>query len=121
MGFMPDENSAALRIYEAEQVKGELAMEQAERERPELIAEFIDDERGKNERDLLDYLGDLAGGSTGILRQIQRIKRAEKSVMKDDIGRDTVIQAALQIAKLFTDCIDSAMGNKLVDKRAGEL
>lgn len=119
--MMPDGNTAALNAHEREQARGAELMDQADDERAELVADYINDESSANEKVLLDYLGDLAGGSPDILRQIQRIKRAEQSVTKDGIGRDTVIEAAMRIAKVFTDCIDSAVGDELVEKRAQEI
>lgn len=117
MSNMADGNTASLRAYESEQARGGQVMDEAQAERAQLVAEYIQDE--KNERELRDYLGDLAGGGSEILSQIQRIGRARK--LRDDIDREAVIQAALRIAKAFTDCIDHAYGDELVEKRAEEI
>lgn len=116
---MADGNTAALRQHEAEQDRRQGFQDQADAERKQLVADYIADDEGKNELDLLDSLGDLAGGGSDILHQIQRIKRAEG--LRDQIDRDAIIEAALRIAKLFTDTIDHAVGDELVDQRAEQI
>lgn len=119
MTNMADGNSAALRIYEADQARGEELMDLAQAERGELVEEFIADERSKNQRELLDTLGDWAGGFPDLLRQIQRIKLSKQ--LRTETDKDAVIQAALMIARLFTDRVDNDYGNSLVEKRASQL
>ena len=99
---MPDGNTAALLAHEREQARREAFVDEAEAERPKLVQEYISDDSGKNELDLLDYLGDLVFGDPEFLHAFQRC----------DMER---------MRQLFRDKIDHAMGDELVQTYAEQL
>jgi len=90
-----------LRRYDREQAEGEELMDMAEAKRSELVREYMADDAKKNERSLLDILGDTSCDAE-FLHALQR----------GDVGR---------MQKLFRDQIDHCMGDELVQLEAQRL
>jgi len=99
---MQDGNTAALLVYEREQARRESFMEEAEKERSQLVEGYMADDGGKHERDLQEYLADLIGQDSEFLHAFQRC----------DLQR---------MRQLFRHKIDFVMGDELVQKEADRL
>jgi len=85
--------------FESIEDQWDIAAAKAEAKRSELVKNFINDFNSENERDLLDHLGDLAGGDAEFLHALQR-------------GDATRMQT------LFHNHIDFYLGRDLVNDEA---
>jgi hypothetical protein len=95
--MMPCSNTAALRKYEAEQDRNDELMTIASAKRRQLVRDYINSQQ--YERDLRDYLADLAAEDGEFLHALQR----------GDVTR---------MQKLFEDAVDFRKGDELVAAEA---
>lgn len=116
---MPDSNTVALRLKMAKDDHDDELMTMAEANRDWLVGEFIEDEKGKNERALCDLLADCAS-DPAFLHDMQKLCRYVGSRIKQD-DLQILATAAIRLAVRFYHHIDTHEGDDLVNAEANRL
>lgn len=112
---MPDGNTAALRVYEAEQARGQKFQDAAERDRERLVFEKLADMKADELAELMSGINDPEMNTC-----LQRIVVAQRGQL-DERDRETIVSAACRISKLLLDNVDFVYGDELVEKQANAI
>lgn len=116
---MPDGNAVALRLKMAKDDHDDELMRMAEADRKRLVEEYIEDEKGKNERALCEWLADCASDPE-FLHDMQKLCRYVVPKIKHD-DLHILATAAIRLAVRFYEHIDVHEGDDLVNAEANRL